>query len=51
MADQTTLQTEVETPEAFLADRQAFWSSFTSATFAATVAVVVVLIGLAVFLL
>ena len=37
--------------EAFVADRQKFWSSFTSFTTYAVVAVVVLLIAMAVFLL
>ena len=36
--------------EAFVADRQAFWSSFTGATTFAVVAVVALLIGMAIFL-
>lgn len=36
--------------DAFVADRQKFWGSFTSATTFAVIAVIVVVIGLAVFL-
>ena len=36
--------------EAFVADRQAFWSSFTGFTTFAVVAVVALLIGMAIFL-
>ena len=39
------------TVEAFIADRQRFWSGFTGATTAAIAAVVVLLIGMAIFLL
>jgi hypothetical protein len=41
----------VETPEAFLADRQAFWSGFTKFTLACVIFIVLLLIGMAVFLL
>jgi hypothetical protein len=39
------------TPEAFLADRQRMWSGFTGATLAGIIFVVLLLIGMAVFLL
>ena len=39
------------TPEAFLADRQRMWSTFTGATLAGIIFVVLLLIGMAVFLL
>jgi len=39
------------TPEAFLADRQRMWSSFTGATLAGIIFIVLLLIGMAVFLL
>ena len=39
------------TVEAFVADRQRAWSGFTSAATYAVIAVVVVLIGMAVFLI
>ncbi len=41
----------VETPEAFLADRQSFWSSFTKFTLASVIFVVLLLILMALFLL
>ena len=41
----------VETPEAFLADRQSFWSGFTKFTLACVIFIVLLLIGMAVFLL
>jgi hypothetical protein len=49
----TTAQppTQAETPEAFLADRQRFWNSFTSFTFWSVIAIVILLVGMAVFLL
>ena len=39
------------TPEAFLADRQRMWSGFTGATLAGIIFIVVLLVGMAVFLL
>lgn len=39
------------TPEAFFADRQRFWAGFTSATFWGVVFIVLLLVGMAVFLL
>jgi hypothetical protein len=50
MADQTTVVTGAETPEAFLADRQAFWHSWTHFVMASTIGVVIVLILMAIFL-
>ncbi len=49
----TTLHpaTPVETPEAFLADRQRFWSSFTHFTLGSVIFIVVLLILMAIFLL
>jgi hypothetical protein len=41
----------VETPEAFLADRQRFWSSFTHFTLGSVIFIVVVLILMAIFLI
>ena len=41
----------VETPEAFLADRQRFWSGFTHFTLASVIFVVLVLVLMAIFLL
>jgi hypothetical protein len=52
MADQTTtIVTEIETPEAFLAEREKFWASWTRFVFGVAVALVVLLIALAYFLL
>jgi hypothetical protein len=41
----------VETPEAFLADRQSFWSGFTKFTLGCVIFIVLLLSGMAVFLL
>lgn len=41
----------VETPDAFLADRQRFWVGFTHFTQWSVIFVVLLLIGMAVFLL
>ena len=43
--------TRAETPEAFLADRQSFWSGFTRFTLWSVVIIVLILVGMAVFLL
>jgi hypothetical protein len=51
MAEQTTITTREETPEAFLADRQRFWTMFTQFTFFAVAAVIILLILLWWFLL
>jgi hypothetical protein len=52
MADQhTTVFRGPETPEAFLADRQRFWSSWTHFTLGSVILVVVVLVLMALFLL
>ena len=40
-----------ETPEAFLADRQRFWSGFTHFTLGMVILIVLILVGMAVFLL
>jgi hypothetical protein len=40
-----------ETPEAFLADRQSFWNGFTHFTLWTVIFMVVLLVGMAVFLL
>lgn len=40
-----------ETPEAFLADRQRFWSGFTHFTLFAVIFIVLLLVGMATFLL
>jgi hypothetical protein len=42
---------EVETPEAFLADRQSFWNGFTKFTLGAVICIIVLLVGMAIFLL
>ncbi len=44
-------QGRAETPEAFLADRQRFWSSFTHFTLGSVVSVIVLLVAMAIFLL
>ncbi len=41
----------VETPEAFLADRQSFWNSFTKFTLGCVIFIVLLLVGMAIFLL
>jgi hypothetical protein len=41
----------VETPEALLADRQRFWSSFTHFTLGSVIFIVLLLVGMAIFLL
>ncbi len=43
--------TRVETPEAFLADRQRFWSGFTHFTLGSVISVIVLLVLMAIFLL
>ncbi len=53
MADTTTLSDSQPSPipvEAFIADRQAFWSSFTHFITGGVIAVVVLLILMALFL-
>ncbi len=42
--------TPLANEDAFVADRQKFWGSFTNATTFAVVAVIMVVIGMAVFL-
>lgn len=42
--------TPVETPEAFLADRQRFWSGFTHFTLGVVIAIVILLVLMAIFL-
>jgi hypothetical protein len=42
--------TPVETPEAFLADRQRFWSGFTHFTLGSVICIVILLILMAIFL-
>ncbi len=50
MAEQTTVVSRTESPEAFLADRQRFWISFTRFTMGSVIGVVILLVLLAVFL-
>jgi hypothetical protein len=40
-----------ETLDAFLADRQRFWSGFTHFTLGSVILVIVILVGMAIFLL
>jgi len=40
-----------ETPEAFLADRQRFWGSFTRFTLGSVIFIIVLLVLMAIFLL
>jgi hypothetical protein len=47
----TARYTGPETIEALTADRQKMWAGFTSATMGATIFMVVLLVGMAVFLL
>ncbi len=42
---------QAETPEHFLADRQSFWNGFTKFTLASVIFVVLLLVGMAIFLL
>ena len=51
MAEQTTTFQGPETPDALVADRQRFWNGFTNFTLGAVIFMVVLLIGMAVFLL
>jgi hypothetical protein len=54
MSDHSTTAypaTSVETPEAFLADRQRFWSSFTHFTLGSVIFIVIVLVLMAIFLI
>ena len=41
----------VETPDAFLADRQSFWNGFTRFTLWVVIFIVLLLVGMAIFLL
>jgi hypothetical protein len=43
--------TQAETPDAFLADRQMFWNGFTKFTLGCVIFVVLLLVGMAIFLL
>ena len=49
----TTVQppTQAETPEAFLADRQRFWNGFTHFTLGVVICLIILLVGMAIFLL
>ncbi len=47
---QPTTTTGPDVGELFVADRQKFWSSFTTFTTGAVIAVVLVLVGMAIFL-
>ncbi len=46
-----TPPSRAETPEAFLADRQSFWNGFTHFTLWTVIFLVLLLVGMAVFLL
>ncbi len=50
MAEQTTIVTGAETPEAFLADRQRFWDGFTQFTKFSVIAIAILLILMYLFL-
>jgi hypothetical protein len=50
MAEHSTSFQGPETPEAFVADRQRFWSGFTHATLGSVIFMVLLLIAMAVFL-
>jgi hypothetical protein len=43
--------TRAETPEAFLADRMSFWNGFTKFTLWSVILIVLLLLGMAFFLL
>ena len=52
MAEDTTVVTQTDlTPEAFLADRERFWHTFTQFTTVVVVLVVILLILMRIFLL
>ena len=54
MSDHSTTAnppTRAETPEAFLADRQRFWDGFTHFTLGTVICIIILLVGMAVFLL
>lgn len=52
MAEQhTTVFRGPETPEAFLADRQRFWDSWTHFTLGSVIFIILLLIAMAVFLI
>ena len=46
-----TMSGQAETPEAFLADRQHFWNGFAKFTLWSVIFLIVLLVGMAVFLL
>jgi hypothetical protein len=48
---QPTMFRGPETPEAFLADRQRFWDSWTHFTLGSVIAIIVLLVLMALFLL
>ena len=50
MAEETTVVTGAETPEAFLADREQFWVRFTHFIVLSIVVVAIVLLGMLIFL-
>lgn len=43
--------TQGETPDAFLADRESFWNGFTQFTLWSVIFIIVLLVGMAIFLL
>jgi hypothetical protein len=51
MSEHDTAVQRAETPDAFLADRQRFWNGFTNFTLGSVIFMVLLLIGMAVFLL
>ena len=51
MSDHSTTAYQEETPEAFLADRQRFWNGFAHFTLGSVIAIVVLLVLMAFFLL
>jgi hypothetical protein len=50
MAEHSTSFHGPETPEQFLADRQRMWDGFTGATVGSIIFMIVLLVGMAVFL-
>lgn len=50
MDEQSTVVTEAVTPDAFLADRQRFWLSFTRFATYVAILVALILIGMRLFL-
>jgi hypothetical protein len=51
MAEETTVVTETEKPEAFYADRERFWHTFTQFIVIAIVVTIIALVGMRIFLL